>query len=115
MYGHVNMARLSCLLKFCITPFISLLHDFMNEHGSNYCCGILEIISAKTNKIMIFDMSMKRKLLETWAEDLSDSGEEPWAAIRELFRSAGFSLVDLIGHFSTRRDRATRPVVRALL
>ena len=114
MYGHVNMASLSCLLKLDITLFLSVLHDFMNEHGSNYCHDILEIISAKTNKIMIFDMSMKRKLLETWAKDLSNLGKEPWAAIRELLRSAGFSLVDLIGHSTTRRGRSTRPVVRAL-
>ena len=114
MYGHVNMASLSCLPKFDVVLFLSVLHHFMYEHGVDYCRDILSIIKTKTNKKIIFDMGLPSETLEPWADDLPDMGEEPSEWIAELLRSAGFSQVDLIGHSTARRGGIARPVFRAL-
>ncbi len=113
MYAEVDMDSLSRLPKFDIVLFLSVLHHFMREHGSDYCREVLSIIRTKTNKVMIFDMGIESELLD-WDKELPGMDEEPSAAIAELLRSAGFSQVDLIGHSSARRDRVSRPMFRAL-
>ncbi len=113
MYAEVDMDSLSRLPKFDIVLFLSVLHHFMREHGSDYCREVLSIIRTKTNKVMIFDMGIESELLD-WDKELPGIGEEPSAAIAELLRSAGFSQVDLIGHSSARKDRVARPMFRAL-
>ena len=99
--------------KLDIVLFLSVLHHFMRQHGSDYCREVLSIIRTKTNKVMIFDMGIESELLD-WDKELAGIDEEPSEAIAELLRSAGFSRVGLICHSAARRDRVTRPMFRAL-
>ena len=113
MYGHIDLASLSCLPKFDIVLFLSVLHHFMRPHGIDYCREVLRIIRTKTNKALIFDMGVESERSDS-AKDLTSVNEEPSAWVGEFLRSAGFSQVDVIGHSTARMGRVSRPMFRAL-
>ena len=114
MYGHINIDSLACLPRFDMVLFLSVLHHFLKEHGVDHCIEILRVVRTKTNKLMVFDMGYKKKILEPWAKSRRIVGEEPSAWIAEILRLAGFSQVDLIGHSSANKGRAARAMFRAL-
>ena len=114
MYGHINVASLSCLPKFDIVLFLSVLHHVIRRQGVDYSRELLSAIRSKTRKVMLFDMGGKRRLLEPWGENLPNTGEELSAWIGALLSSAGFSQVDLIGHAAAGKQGWPRLMFREI-
>ena len=97
LVSEVTPELLESLPEIDSVIFLSVLHHIMYQKGPDHCRELLQRLSKRVKKVMLFEMGQSDEHLESWAKDMPDMGDDPHKWIAEFLQSAGFGEVRKIG------------------
>jgi len=79
---------------FDAVVFLSVLHHLMAARGEGAARDLLQTLSRKVGRVMIFEMGQSDERSERWASRIPDMGSDPHAWIADFVASCGFRAVE---------------------
>lgn len=93
LVADIEPSLIEAIPTFDAVVFLSVLHHLMAARGYEAARAILQAVSRRTGKVLIFEMGQSDERSEAWAERLPDMGSAPHDWIAAFLTSCGFATV----------------------
>lgn len=109
----VTHSFIESLPQFDVVLFLSLMHHFLYQNGTEWCAKLLKGLRQKVTGALFFDMGQSNEFYHEWHALLPDMGSNPSEWIINFLQTQGFTQCEVIG--TVPADRHLNPPIERFL